>query len=263
MQNTPASSGDTVGLTGERLLLATKLALPPVCSDLVARPRLVNQLSLGIGRPLTLIAAPAGFGKTTLLSSWLEHASLRFAWLSLEQEDDDLTRFWSYVFAAVSRIHQGLEASALALLEGSALQQPPSIESALTVWINGLAALPHEVALILDDYHLITAPSIHRSITYLVEHLPPQLHLVIATRADPPLPLARLRVRGHLTEIRAADLRFTPLETSSFLLRTLGLPLSGEDIAALEARTEGWIAGLQLAGLSMRGCQDIQAFLQA
>jgi LuxR family transcriptional regulator, maltose regulon positive regulatory protein len=263
MQNTPASSAGTEDLTGERVLLVTKLAMPPVRSDLVARPRLVNQLSLGIQRPLTLIAAPAGFGKTTLLSSWLEHASLRSAWLSLEQADDDLTRFWSYVFAALSRVHQGREASALALLQGSAPQQLPPIETVLTVWINGLAALPHEVALILDDYHVITAPSIHRSITYLVEHLPPRLHLVIATRADPPLPLARLRSRGHLTEIRSADLRFTPLETSAFLLRTLGLPLSGEDIAALEARTEGWIAGLQLAGLSMRGRQDIPAFLQA
>ncbi|HET8852797.1 MAG TPA: hypothetical protein VFN02_09740, partial [Ktedonobacteraceae bacterium] len=259
MQNTPASAGGT----GERLLLVTKLAMPPVRSDLVARPRLVNQLSLGVQRPLTLIAAPAGFGKTTLLSSWLEHASLQFAWLSLEQDDDDLTRFWSYVFAAVSGVYQGREASALALLQGSPPQQLPPIEAILTVWINGLAALPYEVALILDDYHVITAPSIHRSITYLLDHLPPRLHLAIATRADPPFPLARLRSRGQLTEIRSGDLRFTPLETSSFLTRTLGLPLSGEDIAALEARTEGWIAGLQLAGLSMLGRQDIQAFLQA
>ena len=263
MQNTPASSGGTEGLTGERLLLVTKLAMPPLRSDLVARPRLTNQLSLGIQRPLTLISAPAGFGKTTLLSTWLEHASLRSAWLSLEQDDDDLTRFWSYVFAAVSRVHPGSEASALALLQGSAPQQLPPIETVLTVWINGLAALSHEMALILDDYHVITAPSIHRSVTYLVDHLPPRLHLVITTRADPPLPLARLRTRGHLTEIRSADLRFTTEETSSFLIRTLGRNLSGEDIAALEARTEGWIAGLQLAGLSMRGRQDIPAFLQA
>ncbi len=263
MQNTPASSGDTEGLTGEQLLLVTKLAMPPVRPDLVARPRLVNQLTLGIQRPLTLIAAPAGFGKTTLLSTWLEHASLRSAWLSLEQDDDDLTRFWSYVFAAVSHVHQGLEASALALLQGSAPQQLPPIETVLTVWINALAALSHEVALILDDYHVITAPSIHQSVTYLVDHLPPRLHLVIATRADPPLPLARLRTRSHLTEIRSADLRFTPEETRSFLIRTLGLHLSSEDIAALEARTEGWIAGLQLAGLSLRGRQDIPAFLQA
>src|SRR5215469_12905710 len=202
MQNTLASSGDTEGLAGEQLLLVTKLAMPPVRSDLVDRSRLTNQLSLGIQRRLTLIAAPAGFGKTTLLSTWLEQAALRSAWLSLEPDDDDLTRFWSYVFAAVSRVHQGLEASAMALLQGSAPQEPLPIETVLTDWINGLAALSLEVALILDDYHVITAPSIHRSVTYLVEHLPPQLHLVIATRADPPLPLARLRVRGYLPEIR-------------------------------------------------------------
>ncbi len=263
MQNAPASSGSTEGLTGKRLLLVTKFAMPPVRSDLVARPRLTSQLSLGIQRPLTLIAAPAGFGKTTLLSTWLEQASLRSAWLSLEHDDDDLTRFWSYVFAAVSRVHPGSEASALALLQGSAPQQLPPIETVLTVWINGLAALSHEMVLILDDYHVITALSIHRSVTYLLDHLPPQLHLVIATRADPPLPLARLRTRGHLTEIRSADLRFTTEETSSFLIRTLGLNLSDEGIAALEARTEGWIAGLQLAVLSMRGRQDIPAFLKA
>ncbi len=263
MQNTPASSESTEALKGDRLLLVTKLAMPPVRSDLVARPRLVNQLSLAVQHPLTLIAAPAGFGKTTLLATWLERASLQSAWLSLEQDDDDLTRFWSYVFTALERVNPDSGESVLALLQGSGPQQPPPIETVLTVWINGLAALPHEMVLILDDYHLITAPPIHRSVTYLVDHLPPQLHLVIATRADPPLPLARLRTRGHLTEIRAADLRFTSEETTAFLTRTLGLHLSGEDITALEARTEGWIAGLQLAGLSMRGRQDIPAFLKA
>ena len=151
----------------------------------------------------------------------------------------------------------------MALLQGPAPQQLPSIEAVLTVWINGLTAMSHEVALILDDYHLITAPPIHRSVTYLVDHLPPRLHMVIATRADPPLPLARLRSRGHLTEIRAADLRFTAEETTVFLTRTLGLNLSGEDIAALETRTEGWIAGLRLAALLMQGRQDIPAFLKA
>src|SRR5215472_10086748 len=153
MQNTPASSGGTEDLTGERLLLVTKLAMPPVRSDLVARPRLVNQFSLGIQRPLTLIAAPAGFGKTTLLSTWLEHAPLRSAWLSLEHDDDDLTRFWSYVFTALERIHPGSGASSLALLQGSNLALPP-IESVLTAWINNPASLPYEVALVLDDYHL-------------------------------------------------------------------------------------------------------------
>ncbi|HET7637822.1 MAG TPA: AAA family ATPase, partial [Ktedonobacteraceae bacterium] len=246
------------------MLLVTKLAIPPVRSDLVARPRLTNQLQLGIQRPLILIAAPAGFGKTTLLSTWLENAPLRSAWVSLEHDDDDLIRFWHYMFTALERVHPDSGASALALLQGSDPQQLPPIETILTVWINDLAALPHEkVVLILDDYHLITAPSIHQSVTYLVDHLPHQLHLVMATRADPPLPLARLRTRGHLTEIRAADLRFTSLETTTFLTRMLGMHLSGEDIAALEARTEGWIAGLQLAALSMQGRKDISAFLKA
>src|SRR6266699_6312462 len=268
MQNTPdprgaLPPGDTKGRTSEQLLLVTKLAMPPVRSDLVPRPRLTNQLQLGIQRPLTLIAAPAGFGKTTLLSTWLEHASLPAAWLSLEQDDDDLTRFWTYVFTALALVHQGLGTSALALLQASTLLPLPPIEIVLTVWINDLAALPHEVALVLDDYHLITAQPIHRSITYLLDHLPPQLHLVMATQADPPLPLARLRARGHLTEIRAADLRFTAEETAAFLTRALGLELSAQDIATLEARTEGWIAGLQLAALSMQGRQDIAGFLEA
>jgi LuxR family maltose regulon positive regulatory protein len=264
MQNIPASFEKAKDLSGEHSLLVTKLAIPLIRSDLVARPRLTHQLQHGIQRPLTLIAAPAGFGKTTVLSAWLEQASFLAAWVSLEHDDDDLVRFWSYVFAALARVHSGSSTSALALLQGSDPQQSPPMETILTVWINELAALLHEeVALILDDYHLITAPSIHRSVTYLLDHLPPRLHLVIATRADPPLPLARLRTRGHLTEIRAADLRFTSLETTALLTRIPGLPLSREDIAALEARTEGWIAGLQLAVLSLQGRADISASLKA
>ena len=257
------ASRDMKGRRSEQVLLVTKLGRPSVGADLVTRQRLVNKLQLGIQRPLILIAAPAGFGKTTLLSTWFEQASLRSAWVSLDHDDDDLIRFWSYVFAALARVHPGSETIPMALLQGPAPQQLPSIEAVLTVWINGLTAMSHEVALILDDYHLITAPPIHRSVTYLVDHLPPRLHMVMATRADPPLPLARLRSRGHLTEIRAADLRFTAEETTVFLTRTLGLNLSSEDIAALETRTEGWIAGLRLAALLMQGRQDIPAFLKA
>ncbi|HLX57272.1 MAG TPA: LuxR C-terminal-related transcriptional regulator [Ktedonobacteraceae bacterium] len=263
MQNNPASPGDTEGLTSEQLLLVTKLARPRVRADLVPRPRLVNQLQLGIQRTLMLIAAPAGFGKTTLLSLWLEHASFPSAWLSLEGDDDDLIRFWSYVFTALSRIYPGSEISALALLQASHLSPISPIETVLSVWINDLATLPHDVALVLDDYHLITMQSIHRSVTYLIEHLPHHLHLIIATRADPSLPLARLRMRGSLTEIRAADLRFTAEEIAAFLARIHGLSLEIKDIAALEARTEGWIAGLQLAALSMQGHKDIPGFLNA
>ncbi len=241
--------GDAPGSTSEQLLLVTKLTMPPVRADLVPRPRLTNQLQLGIRCPLTLIAAPAGFGKTTLLSTWLEHAPLPAAWISLEQDDDDLTRFWSYVFTALERVYPGSGASALALLQVPHSEPLPPIETILTVWINELTTLPHEMALVLDDYHLITAQPIHRAVTYLVDHLPHQLHLVIATRADPPLPLARLRTRGHLIEIRAADLRFTAEEVMAFLTQALGAHLSAQEIAALEARTEGWIAGLQLAAL--------------
>ena len=181
----------------------------------------------------------------------------------MEQDDDDLNRFWSYVFTALARTHQGLGTSALALLQASTLSPLPPIETVLTIWINDLAVLPHEVALVLDDYHVITAQPIHRSLRYLLDHQPSRLHLIMATRADPPLSLARLRARGHLTEIRAAHLRFTSLETAAFLTRALGLELSGEDIATLEARTEGWIAGLQLAALSMQEHKDIPGFLKA
>ncbi|HLJ34264.1 MAG TPA: hypothetical protein VKU38_11455, partial [Ktedonobacteraceae bacterium] len=268
MQNIPSSRdallpGDTKGLTSEQLLLVTKLALPPVRADLVPRPRLTNQLQPGIQRPFTLIAAPAGFGKTTLLSTWLQSTPASVAWVSLESGDDDLARFWSYAFTALERVHPGSGELALALLRDSHSQQLPPIETVLTIWINGLVALQNEVVLVLDDYHLITTQPIHRSVTFLLDHLPLQLHLVIATRADPPLPLARLRTRGHLTEIRAADLRFTTEETATFLTRTPGLELSGEDIIALEARTEGWIAGLQLAALSLQGCKDTPGFLKS
>ena len=250
-------------ITPVDLLLATKLHAPQPPVQLVPRPHLVERLQQAMDRALTLIAAPAGFGKTTLISSWLEHASLPVAWISLERDDDDLTRFWSYVFAALSRIHQGLGTSALSLLQASTLSPLPPIETVLSIWINELATLPHEIALVLDDYHLISAPPIHRAVTYLIDHLPPHLHLVMATRADPPLPLARLRARGHLTEIRAADLRFNSEEVMAFLTHELGEGLSTEDVATLETRTEGWIAGLQLAALSMQRRKDIAGFLSA
>jgi LuxR family maltose regulon positive regulatory protein len=244
-------------------LLATKLHVPQPPVHLVRRPQLVERLQHAVERPLTLIAAPAGFGKTTLLSTGLAHAALDVAWLALEHDDDDLIRFWSYVFTALARLHPGSEVSALSLLQASTLAPLRSIETVLTVWINDLATLPRAVALVLDDYQQITAQPIHRAVAYLVDHLPPHLHLVIATRADPPLPLARLRARGHVTEIRAADLRFTSEEVTAFLTQALGPKLASADITALEARTEGWIAGLQLAALSMRGRTDISGFLAA
>jgi LuxR family maltose regulon positive regulatory protein len=244
-------------------LLATKLRVPQPPVQLVRRPQLVERLQQAVERPLTLIAAPAGFGKTTLLAAWLECTSLEVAWLALEHDDDDLTRFWSYVFAALARLHPGSGTSALSLLQASTSAPLPPIETILTVWINDLATLPRAVALVLDDYQLITAQPIHQSVTYLIDHLPPHLHVVVATRADPPLPLARLRARGHVTEIRAADLRFSAAEVQAFLTQALGPTLSPEAVAALAARTEGWIAGLQLAALSLRGRENISGFLAA
>jgi LuxR family maltose regulon positive regulatory protein len=243
--------------------LTTKLNAPQPPVQLVSRPHLVERLQQAMERPLTLVAAPAGFGKTTLLSSWIVHAALPVVWLSLEQDDDDLTRFWSYVFTAHARLHPGLGTSALSLLQVSPPAPLPPIESVLSVWINELATLPQEMAFVLDDYHLITAPAIHRSVTYLIDHLPPHLHLVLVTRADPPLPLARLRARRQMTEIRVADLRFSSEEVKAFLTRELRQDLSAEQIATLEARTEGWVAGLQLAALAMQGRTDLAGFLQA
>ena len=264
-------------------LLATKLYAPPARPDLVARPRLFERLSAGLNGKLTLIAAPAGFGKTTLVSAWIaetakgirqtakDHAErdepglpFSVAWVSLDPRDNDPSRFFCYVSAALNTLAPGSGDAALALLQ---TPRPPPLEAIVTTLLNGLsAALRHERAglpavLVLDDYHAIEAPAIHRTLTTLIEHLPPQLHLLLATRADPPLPLARLRACRQLSELRAADLRFSVEEASTFLTEGMGLALTEADIAALEARTEGWIAGLQLAALAMRDRSDLAGFI--
>ncbi len=241
-------------------LLATKLHIPRPPSQLVRRSHLIERLQQTVERQLTLVAAPAGFGKTTLLSTWLQEAPVSTAWVSLDSEDDDPTRFWSYTLTALDAVHLGLGAIGLPLLQSS---QPPPLEIILTAIINSLATLSGDVVLVFDDYHVINAQSIHASVTFLLDHLPARLHLVIATRADPPLPLARLRTRGQLVEIRSTDLRFTREEATSFLNQTSGMEFSTEDITALETRTEGWIAGLQLAALSLQGRKDIANFMQA
>jgi LuxR family maltose regulon positive regulatory protein len=241
-------------------LLVTKLRMPRPPPHLVPRSHLTEQLQRAMERPLTLIAAPAGFGKTTLLSAWLAQAPLPVAWVSLDGGDDDPTRFWAYTLTALDRIFPGCGAAALALLQ--TLQSPP-LQTMLTALINQLTALSQALVLVWDDYHLINAPAIHTSVTFLVDHLPPCLHLVLATRADPPLPLARLRARGHLTELRASDLRFTPQEAAAFFTQVMGLTLSAEEISTLSTRTEGWIAGLQLVALSLQGRTDIPGFIQA
>jgi LuxR family maltose regulon positive regulatory protein len=209
---------------------------------------------------LTLICAPAGFGKSTLISEWLARGERPTAWLSLEEGDNDPTRFLAYLIAAVQTVEATIGEGVLGML-GS--PQPPPTESVLTILLNEIATVPDDFVLVLDDYHVIDARSVDDALSFLVDHLPPQVHLVIATREDPNLPLAGLRGRGQLNELRAADLRFTPSEAGEFLNWVMGLDLSEEDIAALETRTEGWIAGLQLAALSMRGHQDAASFIES
>ncbi len=242
-------------------LLETKLHLPGPRSGMVARPRLRERLDRAIESKLTLVAAPAGFGKTTLLSEWLAAtgaAGRSASWLSLDRGDNEPASFWTYVVTALQTMDPAVGARALSLLQEP---QPPAIETILTSLLNELGALPNDVVLVLDDYHLIDVQAVTDEMTFLLDHLPRQVHVVIATRADPALPLARLRARGELIEIRAADLRFTPDEAAAYLNQVMGLDLGASDVAALEARTEGWIAALQLAALSMQGRDDVAGFI--
>ncbi|WP_119066715.1 LuxR C-terminal-related transcriptional regulator [Aggregatilinea lenta] len=247
-------------------ILATKLYIPPPRPDAVFRSRLVEQLdddlclSPAFARKLTLISAPAGFGKTTLISEWIAGCERPAAWLSLDEEDSDSARFLTYLIAALRTVVPQVGESVLGALQSP---QPPPTEAILTTLVNDLTASPGNLVLVLDDYHVIDAPQVDDALTFLVEHLPPQLHLVITTREDPDLPLARLRVRGQLTELRVDDLRFTHAETTEFLNRVMGLNISTADVAALETRTEGWIAGLQLAAISMQGHGDTTTFIQS
>src|SRR5215213_980234 len=241
-------------------LLATKLYIPPPRPNVVLRPRLSERLKDGLGRKLTLISAPAGFGKTTLISAWITACDRKVAWLSLDEGDSDPARFLTYFIAALGTIAPAIGAGLLAVLQSS---QPPPAESILMALLNDISTIPDHFVLVLDDYHRIDAQPVDQTLTFLLDHLPPQMHLVITTRADPQLPLARLRVRDQMTELRAADLRFTPAEVGAFLEEVMGLSLSAAHIAALEVRTEGWIAGLQLAALSMQGHHDVSSFIQA
>ena len=227
---------------------------------MVSRPRLIEWLNEGLSRKLTLISAPAGFGKTTLVSDWLAGCArlepeVRAAWLSLDEGDNDPARFLAYMIAALRTIKASIGKGIPSALQSP---QPPPTEVVLTQLINETTAIPGSIILVLDDYHLLEAQAIHDALTFLLEHLPPQMHMVIASREDPPLPLARLRARDQLIELRATDLRFTSSEAADFLNRVMGLGLSAEDVAALEARTEGWIAGLQLAALALQGPISMQ-----
>ncbi len=246
-------------------ILATKLYIPPPRPRVVLRPRLIEQLNAGLHRKLTLLSAPAGFGKTTLVSEWIAgcdrfEPKVRVAWLSLDEGDNDPTRFLTCLIAALQTIVTNIGAGMQSALQST---PPPSTESILTTLLNEITNVSDSFILVLDDYHVINAQPIDHVLTFLIEHLPPQMRLAVATREDPNLPLARLRAQDQLTELRAADLRFTPDEAAEFLNRVMGLNLSAADVAALEARTEGWIAGLQLAAISMQGHKDAAGFIQS
>jgi LuxR family maltose regulon positive regulatory protein len=230
----------------------------------VLRPRLSEGLDRGAASKLVLVSAPAGFGKTTLLTEWLAARPAALAgerlaaWLSLDRGDNDPASFWAHVIAALRTVASGVGESALALLDAP---QPPSIETVLTTLLNDLGAVAGEIVLVLDDYHVIDAREVQAGMAFLLDHLPPRLHVVIASRADPALPLARMRAGGELAEIRAAELRFTADEAAAYLNEMMGLHLTAQDVAALEGRTEGWIAALQLAALSMQGRDDVAGFI--
>jgi LuxR family maltose regulon positive regulatory protein len=244
-------------------LLETKLYIPQPPRGLVLRPRLSERLDRGAASKLVLVSAPAGFGKTTLLTEWLAAGPAGpggerlAAWLSLDRGDNDPASFWAYVIAALRTVASEVGEGALALLDAP---QPAPIEVVLTTLLNDLGAVAGEIVLVLDDYHVIEGREVQGGMAFLLDHLPPGLHVVIASRADPVLPLARLRARGELAEIRAAQLRFTAEEAAAYLTG-MGLALTARDVAALEGRTEGWIAALQLAALSMQGRDDVASFI--
>ncbi len=241
-------------------ILATKLYIPPPRSKLVRRTRLIERLNEGKHRKLTLISAPAGFGKTTLVSEWIAGCKRPAAWFSMDEGDNDPIRFLTYFVSALQTISAGVGVGVLGVLQST---QPPPTESILTILLNEITTIPGDFTLVLDDYHAIDAKPVDEVLTFLLDHLPPQMHLVIATREDPYIPLSRLRAQGQLAELRASDLCFTPTETAGFLNNVMGLDLSAEDIAALDTRTEGWIAGLQLAAISMQGHKDISGFIKS
>lgn len=253
------------------VLLRTKLSLPVLrTSSLIARPRLIEKLNSGLAGKLTLVSAPAGYGKTTMLAAWAQDSAFRiphsaFAWLSLEENDDDLARFLTYLIAAIRSLGDPWE---MAYLDQDVVAhyvnaRPPDVETLLMILINEIAAVPDHFVLVLDDYQAISLLAIHRALAFLLDHMPPNMHLVLCTRVDPPLPLPRLRGRGLVSEIRQRDLQFSEGESALFLEQVAGLGLTAEEAAALNTRTEGWAAGLQMAAVSLGGSEDREAFIQA
>ncbi len=240
-------------------ILSTKLFIPIPRQDLIPRPRLFEKLNGGLDRKLTLISAPAGFGKSTLISDWIHQSKEDVVWLSLDENDNDQARFFTYLIAALNKAEAIETLIGIGALDILKSPRSPSYVDILIALINEVAALSGKIILVLDDYHLIESSFIDKSLTFLLENQPQNLHLIIATREDPKLPLAQLRARGQLTELRAADLRFTSSEAVEFLKDGMGLSLSAKDIDALESRTEGWIVGLQLAAISLQGFDDLSA----
>jgi LuxR family maltose regulon positive regulatory protein len=239
-------------------LLSTKIAIPRIRPDRLTRSRLIEALNDALDRELILVCSPAGFGKTTLLADWAAAANVPVAWLSLDPDDDDPARFWRYVIAALDRVCPGLGDQSLPLPTG-----PGGDHGVVTALINQIEAQAGDIVLVLDDYHVVKSPLIHDGVALLLSRIPRRMHVVIATRSDPPLPLARLRVQGQLAELRDADLRFTSSESDELLRQGWQLDLSPEVIAALDAKTEGWVVGLQLAALSLRERPDPDALLDA
>jgi LuxR family transcriptional regulator, maltose regulon positive regulatory protein len=240
------------------LLLKTKLTIPPLRPAHVQRPDLIQKLNQVRDYKLALIVASAGYGKTTLVSEWIAHRQLQVAWFSIDVGDNDSVRFWDYLIAAIQSLHPNIGEQSLALLHEP---QPLPIETILSTLINEFSVLPEMLTLVLDDYQLIESSSIHEGLAFLLEHLPSQLRLIMTTRSDPPFPLARMRVRGELLELRNTDLRFSPPQIASFFADVMGLTLTTDEITALDSRVEGWIAGLQLAGLALQGKSNPSEFI--
>ena len=240
------------------VVLRPKLSRPQAKPDWIARQRLLARLDQGLERQLILVSAPAGFGKTTLLAQWLRTNPFASAWLSLDERDNRAETFLSYLTAALQGTFPEAFPETTQMLRAL---QPPPLEYLTATLINEIAALPHHVILVLDDYHLIDNQAIHTLMMELVEYAPHNVHLVLAARSDPVLPLAKLRARHQLLDLRAVDLRFTPDETQAFLAPILGAPISSEHLAQLDRRTEGWIVGLRLAALSLRGSRNPDEFM--
>jgi LuxR family transcriptional regulator, maltose regulon positive regulatory protein len=258
--NLTSEENDQLSLEQNKHLLRTKFYVPPIRSKQIARPRLSDLITDGLDRALILVSAPAGYGKTTLVSSWLKEKKIPSAWLSLDSSDNDPIRFLQYLIAALVPIAPGMENDAFGMLQGI---QPAQFENVINLLVNELASFPGPFVLVLDDFHVLHSESVLKMFSYLLEHMPPQMHLALLSRTDPPLPLSRLRVRNQLMDIRAEQLRFTKDEIAAFLNDAIGLTLSANDLSAMEMRTEGWIAGLQLAAISMQGSKDIHSFVSA